>query len=67
MSQNSQKWDEMCGALEAFRKERGHANVPADWKPDPPLGRWVAMQRYRGKVGELSCYFPRIARSAVGF
>ena len=54
MSDNNLKWDEMCRALECYRKAQGHANVPANFKENPQLGRWVAMQRYRRKVGELS-------------
>ncbi|MEI6562902.1 MAG: helicase associated domain-containing protein [bacterium] len=44
----------MFRALEAFRKEQGHCQVPANWKKNIQLGRWVAMQRYRQKIGELS-------------
>jgi hypothetical protein len=44
----------MFRALEAFRKEHGHCHVQANWKKDPQLGRWVAMQRYRRKIGELA-------------
>ena len=54
MSDNNLRWDEMCRALESYRKQHGHANVPANFKQNPQLGRWVAMQRYRRKVGELS-------------
>lgn len=54
MTQTNHKWAELCRALNAFRKAAGHANVPANWKPNPSLGRWVAMQRYRRKVGELT-------------
>jgi hypothetical protein len=44
----------MFRALEAFRKENGHCRVQANWKKNPQLGRWVAMQRYRRKIGELT-------------
>lgn len=54
MTQANHKWSEMCRALESFRKANGHANVPANWRQNPSLGRWVAMQRYRRKVGELA-------------
>ena len=46
-------WGEMCRALEAFKATEGHCCVPAVWKHNPSLGRWVAMQRYRHKIGEL--------------
>ena len=54
MSRQSLNWDDMYRALESFRKERGHCNVCANWEKNPQLGRWVAMQRYRRKIGELS-------------
>lgn len=54
MSRQSLNWDEMYRALEVFRKERGNCNVCANWAKNPQLGRWVAMQRYRRKIGELS-------------
>jgi len=47
-------WEEMCRALESFKREHGHANVPAEWKPNPSLGRWAAAQRYRRRIGELT-------------
>ncbi len=53
MSRQSLNWDEMYRALDSFRKEHGHCNVCANWKKNPQLGRWVAMQRYRRKIGEL--------------
>jgi hypothetical protein len=54
MTRQSLNWDEMIGALADFRKENGHCNVRASWRRNPQLGRWVAMQRYRRKIGELS-------------
>lgn len=53
MSRQSVNCEEMFRALEAFRKENGHCRVQANWKKNPQLGRWVAMQRYRRKIGEL--------------
>ena len=53
MARQSVDWDDMFRALEAFRKENGHCHVPANWKKNVQLGRWVAMQRYRHKIGEL--------------
>lgn len=54
MSRQSLNWDDMYRALEVFLKETGHCNVCANWTKNPQLGRWVAMQRYRRKIGELS-------------
>ncbi len=53
MSRQSVNCEEMFRALEAFRKKNGHCQVQANWKENPQLGRWVAMQRYRRKIGEL--------------
>lgn len=53
MVRQGANWDAMFKALEAFRKEHGHCNVPVNNKSNPRLGRWVAMQRYRQRVGEL--------------
>ena len=53
MARQSVDWDDMFRALEAFRKEHGHCHVPANWEKNIQLGRWVAMQRYRHKIGEL--------------
>ncbi len=53
MARQSVDWESMFRALDAFKKEHGHCRVPANWKKNPQLGRWVAMQRYRHKIGEL--------------
>jgi hypothetical protein len=53
MARQSVNWEDMFRVLEAFKKERGHCHVPANWKLNLQLGRWVAMQRYRHKMGEL--------------
>lgn len=53
MKKRNGSWDTMYRALESYRKAEGHANVPANYKPKPALGRWVATQRYKRKVGEL--------------
>jgi hypothetical protein len=53
MARQSVNWEDMFRALEAFKKEHGHCHVPANWKLNLQLGRWVAMQRYRHKMGEL--------------
>lgn len=54
MSKRSVSWDEMFRTLESFRKEQGHCHVQANYRKNPQLGRWVAMQRYRRKIGEMS-------------
>ncbi len=53
MNRHSVNWEEMFRALEAFRKECGHCQVQANFRKNPQLGRWVAMQRYRRKIGEM--------------
>lgn len=66
MARQSVDWDEMFRALEAFRKENGHCHVPANWRKNLQLGRWVAMQRYRHKIGELQqSYVTRLNK--IGF
>lgn len=57
MARHTVDWDDMFLALEAFRKEKGHCHVPANWSKNPQLGRWVAMQRYRHKIGELQRHY----------
>ena len=53
MSRQSVDWNAMFRALEAFRREHGHCRVQANCTKNPQLGRWVAMQRYRRRIGEL--------------
>lgn len=66
MARQSVNWEDMFHALEAFKKKHGHSHVPANWKVDIQLGRWVAMQRYRHKIGELpKSYVTRLDQ--VGF
>lgn len=66
MSRQSLNWDDMYRALESFRKEHGDCNVCANWTRNPQLGRWVAMQRYRRKIGELATrYIDRLNK--LGF
>ena len=66
MARQSVDWENMFRALEAYRKEHGDCQVPANWKKNVQLGRWVAMQRYRHKIGELSkVYLARLTQ--IGF
>lgn len=46
-------WNKMFSALQDYRKRHGNCNVPANWKENPQLGRWVASMRYRRKVEGL--------------
>jgi len=54
MARQGVDWEEMFKALSAFCRQQGHCRVPADWGKNPQLGRWVAMQRYRRKLGEVT-------------
>ena len=57
MARRTVDWDNMFRALEAFKKEQGHCHVPVNWEKNAQLGRWVAMQRFRHKIGELQKYY----------
>ena len=57
MKRQSVDWDERFHALEAFKEKHGHCQVPTEWEKDPRIGRWVAVQRYRHKLGELQKHF----------
>lgn len=54
MSRQGVDWELMYKALAGYSKQFGHCGVPANWKKNPQLGRWVAMQRYRRKLGEVT-------------
>ncbi len=47
-------WEAMFEALEKFRAEHGHCNVPLNYELNPALGRWVTTQRFRKKIKALS-------------
>lgn len=47
-------WTRMVGQLSAFKTRHRHCRVPANCAEDPQLGRWVAAQRFKRKVGDLS-------------
>ena len=47
-------WDSMLKCLAEFRDKHGHCNVPTNDPEQLKLGRWVSVQRYKRKVGELS-------------
>jgi len=44
-------WDFHFQELQAFVAEKGHSRVPARWKLNPSLGRWVAHQRELARQG----------------
>lgn len=44
-SANDEWWNFRFQEFQAFIAEKGHTRVPARWKPNPSLGRWVAHQR----------------------
>lgn len=45
--------DKMLLALQVFMKKHGHCNVPTNSSDCPQLGRWVAAQRYKRRIGAL--------------
>ena len=47
-------WEEMFQNLLKFKKEYGDCDVPARWKENPQLGRWVGKQRTAYKEGILN-------------
>ncbi len=54
MSRVAHFWEKMYAALEAYWRKAGTCDVPANYAPNPALGRWVAVQRFRRKQGQLS-------------
>mmetsp|Transcript_924 Transcript_924/g.1504 ORF Transcript_924/g.1504 Transcript_924/m.1504 type:complete len:347 (-) Transcript_924:90-1130(-) len=44
-SQEDPGWEEQFFALKAYQRETGHCKVPARFKSNPKLGRWVMTQR----------------------
>jgi len=54
---NGDQWKAMISAFEAYVRQNGNGSVPAQYPENPRLGRWVAMIRYRRKVGELEPAF----------
>jgi superfamily II DNA or RNA helicase len=59
-------WDEQAGALESFKKEHGHCDVPARNPKCLELARWVDRQRQAHKTGKLTA--EKVARlESLGF
>jgi hypothetical protein len=54
MSRVAHYWEKMYAALTAFCRTTGHCDVPTNYAPNPALGRWVAVQRFRRKKGLLT-------------
>ena len=48
------KWDANLTSLKAYQKRFGNCDVPAEYKENPVLGRWVSMQRKLYKSGKLA-------------
>lgn len=44
-NQEDPGWEEQFLALKAYQREMGHCKVPARFKANPKLGRWVMTQR----------------------
>jgi len=44
-AQEDPGWEEQFFALKAYQRETGHCKVPARFKTNPKLGRWVMTQR----------------------
>jgi len=44
----------MLKDLQAFKRKHGHCNVPTNCDENPRLGRWVASQRHKQRLDELS-------------
>lgn len=47
------KWKPMISAFDDYVRRTGSGLVPANYPDNPQLGRWVAMIRYRHKLGEF--------------
>lgn len=47
-------WDRMFQRLAAYSDRYGSCQVPQNWKKDPTLGHWVAIQRSKQREGQLS-------------
>ena len=59
-------WEKRLNELQAFKKDHGHCNVPAAYKDNPQLARWVVTQRNNYKQGKLEDEYIR-GLEALGF
>jgi hypothetical protein len=48
-----ERWEMRFAELTRFRERFGHCDVPAKWKENKPLGRWLNAQRERYRAGLL--------------
>jgi hypothetical protein len=49
-----QRWERCFARLLEFRRRFGHCHVPAEWKENITIGRWVVKTRMQRKMGLLS-------------
>ena len=47
-SRDDAGWEGWLAKLKTYKRRYGDCNAPQGWTEDPPLGRWVDMQR-KGK------------------
>ncbi len=50
---NVEIWNRRYAQLKKFHKRFGHCEVPANWKKNLPLARWVGVQRALQSTGKL--------------
>lgn len=50
---HSDRWSRMFEKLRKFYAIHNHCRVPAQWKDDPQLAHWVAVQRARNRSGKM--------------
>ncbi len=59
-------WEKRYSALQNFKKQHGHCNVPDEWSESPRLAQWVKSQRAKFKRGNLDQeHFDRLQK--IGF
>ena len=46
----SEQWTDKFAELCAYRKQRGHCQVPQHFNENESLARWVKRQRYQYKI-----------------
>ncbi|MFN0076302.1 MAG: helicase associated domain-containing protein, partial [Prosthecobacter sp.] len=51
--QNTVLWGRMFEQLLAYREQHGHCQVPAKWRVNPALGKWVLRQRWHNNRSSL--------------
>ena len=59
-------WEQSRALLEEYRDaHRGDCNVPQRWKDDPPLGKWVDMQKVQFRKYEADPATSRLSAERV--